>query len=256
MNLLKKIRNRKKLKARPSKNAKFEGIKPRKVHLADAPSIFQSTTSRLYLRGLRDLEVLPMRGRNPEKTLQRGSDILGNIQLPGIGKPTWWIGVGTALGFAREQGFIPHDTDIDIRVALDYRKLRRAHRAMAKIISTMEKHGFRLVREMYWEMRPMQSAFIDLLNNDIILDIYYFYSGLKDGHLVNYNWEGFREKPERFINGLQSEVWPGHPDIKVNVPHPIAEYNEWRWGPEWQTPKKNSELTPKDLKCIQPLPAK
>jgi hypothetical protein len=233
---------------------RFDGVKPPRVHVPAAEGVYQSKRSQIYLRGYRELLVRPVAGLEPEATLKRGTEIIEHLRLPGIGHPQWWIGVGTALGFSRERGFIPHDTDIDVRVALDYRKLRRALRAMATIVRVMEENGFQLVREMYWSMRPMQSAFIDLRNHDIIFDVYYFYSHHTPGHYVNFNTEGLREKPERFVDGIRPEPWPGRPDIRVNVPQPIEEYNSWRWGPDWRIPKRNSELTERDLQCIQPLP--
>ena len=71
---------------------------------------------------------------------------------------------------------------------------------------------------------------------------------------LDFNTEGLREKPERFVTGIRPEPWPGRPDIRVNVPQPIEEYNAWRWGPDWRIPKLNSELTERDLQCIRPLP--
>ncbi len=237
------------------RDGRFAGLKPRRVHLPDGPRIFQSKTSRLYLRGVEGLEPQPVGGLEPEATLARGVRLLQGMSLPGCGRPTWWIGVGTALGFSRDGGFIAHDTDIDVRVALDFRRPRRALASAAAIVRGFRMEGFELVREMYWELRPMQTAFVDTRNNEIILDVYYFYSGIKAGHFVNYNWEGFREKPARFVDGIRACPWPGHPEISVNVPQPIEEYNAWRWGPDWRVPKRNSELTERDLKCIRPLPS-
>ncbi len=85
----------------------------------------------------------PVSGLDPEATLKRGTEITEHLRLPGFGHPVWWIGVGTAIifsSFSREKVFIRHDTDIDVRVAFDYRKLRQSLRPMATTIGAMERN--------------------------------------------------------------------------------------------------------------------
>jgi glycerol-3-phosphate cytidylyltransferase len=169
---------------------------------------------------------------------------------------TWWIGVGTALGYAREQDFIAGNTDIDVRIGLDFRDEAAAVAMAAEVVRRFEDDGFRLIREMYWDRRPMQTAFIDTRNHDVVFDVFYFYTSYTAGCYVNFNDIGSREKPEHLIENLERSHWPGRPDITVYLPSPIEEYNRWRWGPEWRVPKKNSELDRElDLRCIKDLPS-
>lgn len=168
--------------------------------------------------------------------------------------PNWWIGVGTALGFARENNFVAGDTDIDVRMGLDYKDNRAAFDAAATLVQLFERHGFRLMRESHWDGRPMQTAFADLDNHEVIFDIYYFYAGISEGRYVNANENGYRRKPRHLIDNKRTRFWPGYASIKINVPHPVEDYLEWRFGPEWRIPKKNSELGPIDNRCIEPLP--
>jgi glycerol-3-phosphate cytidylyltransferase len=169
-------------------------------------------------------------------------------------QPMWWVGVGTALGLSRDRSFIAEDTDIDVRIGLDYAHPGEARDYMAYVIGTFENEGFRLVREMYWDRRPMQSALLDTRNNDILFDIYYFHRGLTEGHYVNFNDAGYREKPAHLVENRARIGWPGQPDILVNIPHPIEDYTAWRFGPEWRIRKKPGELTAIDTQCIRPLP--
>lgn len=236
------------------KDFRLKKWKPARVHLLAAPNVIERSKNRLYIRHITNLKQIPLDGRNPEMTLKRGIDLLNSADQYNMELPRWWIGVGTALGFSREADFIESDTDIDIRIGLDYQDCAAAQQYSNSVIAMMQNNNFRLIREMYWEYRPMQSAFYDTQNNDVILDIYYFYKGVTEGCYVNYFTKGYREKPERFIQNLRTLEWPRRPDILVNVPWPIEEYNEWRWGPDWRIKKKKCELTERDMKCIKPLP--
>ena len=228
---------------------------PERVFLPTRPHVIIYDKGRLHGRMLRQIPLTDMQGRAPEITLARGVRILDAVRRGQAREPlAWWIGVGTALGFSRDGGFIAGDTDIDARVALDFTRAEEARTVMASIVDAFRKEGFKLAREAYWDRRPMQSAFIDTRNNGVVFDIYYFYSGLTENCLVNFNDQGYREKPAHLIENRVARPWPGHPDITVYVPHPVEDYNEWRFGPEWRIKKKNWELTEKDIKCIRPFP--
>lgn len=228
---------------------------PERVHLPAAPNVRVFNDSRLHVRRIKGFARSSIEGRAPELTLRRGVALLEQIRGCGTEpQPMWWVGTGTALGLWRDGRFIEGDTDIDVRIGLDYAYPEEARGYIAYVIDSFGKEGFKLVRETYWDRRPMQTAFLDTRNNDVIFDIYYFYRGLTEGCYVSFNNAGYREKPAHLVEHRTRVGWPGHPDIVVNVPHPMDEYNAWRFGPEWRIRKRPSELTAIDNQCIRPLP--
>ncbi len=210
--------------------------------------------NRLHIRRVDPARIPLLDGHDPEATLARGTVLLEAVtRRLGL---KWWIGVGTALGYAREKGFIAGDKDIDVRVGLDFRDEEATRAVAAEVVGEFEAEGFRLIREMHWDRRPMQTAFMDSRNDDVVFDVFYFYTSYTAGTYVNFNNVGSREKPARFIDDLERSHWPGRPDITVYLPSPIEEYNHWRWGPEWRIPKTNAELDRElDLQCIKDLPS-
>ena len=74
-----------------------------------------------------------------------------------------------------------------------------------------------------------------------------------NGGLVNRNNLNMRQKPAALISLRRPRLWPGT-DLEVFVPWPTGLYLRWRFGPEWRTPKAQSELGARDLRCLKPLP--
>jgi glycerol-3-phosphate cytidylyltransferase len=219
--------------------------------LLDRESVRHYDRGRFQLFEDVNLQIPGLDGLLPGVSLARISAL-----LEGAGKshaPLWWIGVGTALGFAREKDFVPGDTDIDVRIGLDYAGNKVASERAGELTNLLEAHSFRLVRECYWDGLIMQTAFADELNNGLIVDLYYFHRGLFEGAYLNVNDASVRCKPEQFVIDRRRTFWPGT-DIVVYVPHPVESYLEWRFGPEWKIPKSNSQLGPIDNACLRPVP--
>ncbi len=228
---------------------------PERFLIAPGPDVFRWQNGRYVCQQRHNWLVQDLGRTLLRETLRRASRLISdpdNFRSRQV--PNWWIGVGTALGFAREGNFIAGDSDVDLRVGLNYTGNTAALAASEELVRLFRRHGFILMREAYWDGRPMQTAFIDPQNANAVLDIYYFYEGISEGRFVNASMESYRRKPRELIDNKRATHWPGYANIKVNVPHPIEEYLLWRFGPEWRTPKKNSELGPIDLQCFEPLP--
>ena len=163
----------------------------------------------------RGFKSLPMGECNPKPVLDEGMRLLKDQKV--------WLSAGTLLGFHRDGGFIPHDTDIDVGLL--------AHWDMPPdqidIVHVMK--GFDPIRIMHREHRVMQIAFV---KNKAIFDIYFFYEGWKPDLAVNLNDAGQMEKPLRFLDPLGTIT---HRGVAYPTPHPIEEYLEYRYG-DWRTP--------------------
>ena len=228
--------------------------RPERVLLGHGPEMDEQVIDRLVIREHRDMLLYAHRIPRLRETLRRAAQILNSPGNFGGRAPVWWIGVGTALGMVREGRFLAGDTDVDVRIGLDYRSNRQAFEDVLSIVRVLHRNGFAPVREVYFDGRPMQVAMYDTTNGGVLLDLYLFWSGISEGHYLNVNHATLRRKPRAFVDNRRAVSWPGYQTLKVNLPWPAEDYLAWRFGPEWRTPKSNAELGPVDNACLEPIP--
>lgn len=124
----------------------------------------------------------------------------------------YWISAGTLLGLYRDNGFIPHDTDLDVEVIGESPKLN---------------DSFELVVEAKHMEAPMQTAYRHK-DTGVIFDIYHFWEEGAD--LINISLHGKMTMPAKFVQPLGE--FKG-----FKAPNNIEKYLEIRYG-DWQTPKQ------------------
>lgn len=186
--------------------------------------------------------------------IRRGAELLSRPLAATGAAPAWWIGVGTALGLVREGGLLRGDTDVDARVGIEYTTNADAASIAFELAERFAAAGFRIVRESWFDARPMQICFADTTQNNALFDIYFFYLGISEGRAVNVNEWNMRRKPRHFIDNRTLVPWPDHPDISVYLPQPADDYLAWRFGPEWRIPKTLAQFGPVDTAALEPLP--
>lgn len=163
--------------------------------------------------------IEPLKGKPVLEMMRVIRDMLFGYRMK------YWFSAGTTLGLVREeQGFINHDTDIDLEVLITDNE---AHQILDLMIST----GFKLVRRMDWNGKFMQLAFLEP-KLKIIID-FYFYHIIEDDddeYVYNYNEGGTL----RILKSMISEfdAVRGFP-----CPKPVRDYLRFRYGKDWMIPR-------------------
>jgi len=182
----------------------------------------------LELRHWRPFNIEPIEGKEALKTMQRGCEILQKTQT------NYWISSGNLLGVVRDKKLIPHDTDIDVNVSLEFDSLD-ANIKSKQILLGFTNDKFEVIRTVVYKNHFMQLAFMDT-KTDVIFDIYFFYSGIEARFGVNLNPEGVIKKPIKFINRTNILVYNG---VTYPIPRYLTQFMEWRFGKDWRTPAKS-----------------
>jgi len=141
-------------------------------------------------------------------------------------KNGWWLSAGTLLGFYRDGGFIPHDTDIDVAVIgrQDMSYLPETYRPIRVVT---DKDG-----------RRYQSAYIHDPTNIIFDCLHYWPHPEKEGVFYTESEKGFLYRDKNMIENIvmhdfgELGEWP--------VPRETEKYLEIWYG-TWQIPVEKSK---------------
>ena len=139
--------------------------------------------------------------------------------------------MGTALGFHRDQDFIPDDTDVDVGILADYELNRNTQRLSDALRQVLR---FEPVTTSFYHARPMQLAFIDP-DNHCIFDIYFYYVNFEPAKIVNINCFGFMRYPAKLFEEPLTKLknkhgtWPALAETEA--------YLEYHYGDTWKEPR-------------------
>jgi hypothetical protein len=136
----------------------------------------------------------------------------------------YWLTDGTLLGFHRENGFISHDSDIDLGMPIGAYS--------DSLITEMERQGFILMRQLGAIEKGLELTF---QKNGINLDIFFFYnetglifhSAWMRGLELRYYYRPFKLKTSSFKG------------LGVSVPENTEDYIVQKYGADWRTPDIN-----------------
>lgn len=157
------------------------------------------------------LVMEPLAGKDALPVLADGVDCL----------QSYWLSAGTLLGFYRDKGFIPHDTDIDVGV-----------------IGGIDRDSFpkeyQLVRTIDKGDRQMQTVYLHEPTN-ILFDILHYW--LEDDKWVTYGQEGYLERSIELLDNLGTYSLF---DKQWSVPENIENYLAV-WYTDWRTPTEGDK---------------
>ena len=119
---------------------------------------------------------------------------------------------GTCLGFYRDGGYIPLDSDIDVRVMCDKKQWKELIKKLAEvgIIQNDNPAGYAFYRD------------------DILLCIE---RSEEVGTMIHDNGDEWPTLP--LYHNLDEVTYKGR---VYRTPSPVEEYSEGRYGPDWRTP--------------------
>lgn len=176
-------------------------------------------------RGFTDYLNIPFDGHKPMPSS-------GNIVLRKCCEALESIGVkyqvtdGTALGFYREGGFIPYDTDLDIDIL--------ANGVDIKAIQELFENKLHMTigRKMSYKGKIQQLAYYDV--NEVIFDMIFWYQNGENCYMRYPESPLCILKTKYFENSYMYEF----EGKKYPLHAPIEEWLVDRYGKDWKIPKK------------------
>jgi hypothetical protein len=148
-----------------------------------------------------------------------------------------WVDGGTLLGIVRNGDFISHDSDIDIAIALspDEGLL-------------LDLPAGDVMRKVRWHHLPMQHSYS---HEGVCIDLFFYYSGIEDGFLVNCNTDCVIRIPTTLVEPISdSYSWQG---LMLPVPVRLEDYLEWTYGLDWRIPHTTKTVFTEDRPHLAPV---
>jgi len=159
-----------------------------------------------------------------EQNLKLMKKVLDDLGVP------FWLTCGTLLGYARENDFINHDTDIDLGIFIkDWN---------AAIISNVIEAGFELYHEFGTNDKGLEYSFI---KDGVKVDLFFFYEDMDKG----YHWMAVHGG-----KGMKSMCKYNFPWLVMfdeiefkgehfRIPSNYEPYLKAQYGPDWNVPMKH-----------------
>lgn len=163
---------------------------------------------------------------DPDMVLKKGVTLLENFGY------TVLLSSGTLLGFVREKGFIPYDTDIDVHVVVDTHSVQVKPAHIIQVLEAFKGSGFKLVRIMAYEKdKIMQLAFT---YEDTIFDIEFVYTDLDKDFYITVHEHGYYEYDPYYFE-VYADI--SRKERRYKSPSPVKNYLAHRFGKDWKTPR-------------------
>lgn len=182
------------------------------------------TKPDLTVRNIGSFSLEGFQGVDPLPTLEKVIGLLRGLKV------FFHVSAGTALGIYRDKAFIPHDTDLDLAVVLDWKQDN--YETTDIIVQRFARNNLPLVRSLVTGSQTVQLVFIDLGNHQTLIDVEFYYTGILKYRWVHYKEEGYISLPSYY--GVKDVDFRG---VAVPLPDPIEDYLKKRYG-NWQTPTK------------------
>lgn len=175
--------------------------------------------------------------RKPKVALLKACEIFEKLGV------TYWLAFGVALGFHRQDDFIPYDSDIDMCVKLDFDNFEQSKQTINKIWDAFTDEYFRPIRIVSFgevDKYTMQASFIN--EHRVPIDIFFLYENIEKDHVVQFNEKGILRFRKEHIDAIKKVKFK-HGTFPI--PTPTDEFLEDYYGSDWKTPtgkkKKNWE---------------
>lgn len=174
---------------------------------------------------LQSYEGLPLRGKEQQAQMIL-EKVTAQLRSKGI---MYWLAAGTALGFCRDKGFIPSDTDIDI-------EMLEGEQNFNAVAVAGELAGGTPVR-LSGDGKGTITQLAFQFPNNILFDVHFY--RLEDDKLISWSEvSGDIWYPASFLETMTSVPYGGKTYPCFNP----DQYLEWMYGPGWKTPKEKKAV--------------